>query len=209
MTTNHRSRISGNLGPAAEAPESGAVAASGEAGGCPRSRSWAHTRRGTSRRCGRSCRCRCRRWGRSNRWRCRWIWSRGRGRSRRRCCWRCYSRRGSRCRCPRWHLKSKYFVIGTEVDPTTGDQTRVPLARAGHLLVSPAAGKNDSAIVAIVTMQSTIAFNASHPDNCIVSAVSRCDPRRTSAAVIDVPAKSHSRRTCRINYIRAKFAASL
>jgi hypothetical protein len=31
---------------------------------------------------------------------------------------RCYSWRRSEGRRPRWHLKSIYFVIGSEVDPT-------------------------------------------------------------------------------------------
>jgi hypothetical protein len=75
------------------------------------------------------------------------------------------------------------------------------------LLVRPAAGENDGAVVAIVTVQATIVFHAGYPNNRVVGAVGSSDPGRASAAVVDVPGKSDGRRTCRINYVRAKFAA--
>ena len=75
------------------------------------------------------------------------------------------------------------------------------------MLVSPAAGVNDCAVVAIITVQATIVFHAGYPNNRVVGAIGGSDPGRASAAVIDVPGKSNGRRTCLINYIRAKFTA--
>jgi len=55
-------------------------------------------------------------------------------------------------------------------------------------------------------MQLTIVFHAGYPNNRVVGAVGRSDPGRTSAAVTNVPGKSHGPRTGLINYIRAQFA---
>jgi hypothetical protein len=81
------------------------------------------------------------------------------------------------------------------------------LTQAGHLFVNPTAGENGDAVVAIITVQATIVLHAGYPDNRVVHAVGRSDPGRASAAVVDVPGKSDGRRSVRVNYIGAKFAA--
>lgn len=118
-----------------------------------------------------------------------------------------YTRRGSRCRLTRGQFEGINLVIGTKVDPTASNHPRIPLTRAAHLLVRPAACENDRVCVAIITVQALVVFNRSYPDNRVVGAVGRSDPTRASAAIVDVPSKSNRRRTCRINYITAQFAA--
>src|SRR5438094_2352905 len=151
--------------------------------------SWTNTWRGSSRRCRRSCGDRRSRW----RWSNRWNWSRRRGR-----CWR-------RRSCG--HLKSIYLVISSEVDPTAGNHTGIPLACAGHYFVRPAAVEDDGACVTIIAVQLTIALHVGYPNSHIVSPVSRRHPGGASPALTDVPGESDGRWTCHVNYIRPKFAA--
>ena len=152
---------------------------------------WTHTWRGASCRCRRSCRDRRSRW----RWSNAWNWSRSR--RRRRCGWCgrwCYSRCWRRCSCR--HLKSIYLVISAEVDPTASNRTGIPLTCAGHLLVRPAAGINNSPCVAVVRVQPLVALNAGHPDNRVVGSISHCHPWRTAAVLTYAPCAHDRRRVC-------------
>jgi hypothetical protein len=64
---------------------------------------------------------------------------------------------------PRWHLKSIYFVIGTEVDSTASNHPGIPLTRAAHLLVRPATGENGGTCITIVAIQLSIALHIDNP----------------------------------------------
>ena len=106
-------------------------------------------------------------------------------------------------------LKRIYFVISYQSRFFLEQPCRCSIGACRSFVVRSTAVEDDGAGVAIVAVQLTIAFHASYPNNRIVGSVSRGDPRRPSPALIDVPSESNSRRTCRINYVRPNFAASV
>src|ERR1019366_384231 len=78
--------------------------------------------------------------------------------------------------------------------PTRGDG-RVEAPRAGHQLVSAAAGEHWRAGVAIEAMQPLVALGPNAPDNRIVGAVGGGHEGRAAATLRDGPDARNGRRT--------------
>ena len=101
------------------------------------------------------------------------------------------------------------FVVVGHVNATASHHAAVPFAIASHQFVSAAAGINNCAGVAIVTVQPMVALGTNHPYDCVIGSIGCCNPRRALAALAHTPGGHYGRRICRSNLVGLDLAASV